>query len=82
MLIIGGGITGCAIARELSRWNLSVILAEKGPDVASGQTKANGGALHVGLNFSPDSLKFKYCVWGNLMYRELSEELDVPFEQN
>ena len=82
VLIIGGGITGCAIARELSRWKLDVILTEKGPDVANGQSKANGGVLHVGLNFSPKSQKFKYCIRGNKMYGELSKELDVPFEQN
>lgn len=80
VLIIGGGITGCALARELSRYNLKIMLVEKGHDVASGQSSRNGGVVHVGLNFSSKSLKLKYCVRGNNMYEKLSEDLHVPFE--
>lgn len=81
VLIIGGGITGCAIARALSKYNLKIMLVEKGPDVASGQSSRNGGVVHVGLNFSSDSLKLKYCVAGNNMYEQLSKDLHVPFER-
>jgi len=81
VLIIGGGITGCAIARELSRWNLNTILVEKGPDVAVGASSANGGVIHVGINFSKKSQKLKYNLRGNRMYAELARQLDVPFEQ-
>ncbi|MBR2681865.1 MAG: NAD(P)/FAD-dependent oxidoreductase [Atopobiaceae bacterium] len=80
VLVVGGGITGCAIARELRRHELSVIVCEKGPDVASGQSSRNGGVVHVGVNFSKDSLKLKYCVRGNAMYRKLAHELHVPYE--
>ena len=80
VLIIGGGITGCAAARELTRYQLDVLLVEKGPDVASGQSSRNGGVLHTGVNFSKDSQKLKYCVRGNTMYRRLSEDLHVPYE--
>lgn len=80
VLIIGGGITGCALARELSRFNLKTMLVEKGHDVASGQSSRNGGVVHVGLNFSKKSLKLKYCVKGNNMYEQLSKDLHVPFE--
>ena len=80
VLIIGGGITGCALARELSRYNLKIMLVEKGHDVASGQSSRNGGVVHVGLNFSKKSLKLKYCVRGNNMYEQLSKDLHVPFE--
>ena len=80
VLIIGGGITGCATARALSKYNLKVMLVEKGADVASGQSSRNGGVVHVGLNFSSNSLKLKYCVAGNNMYEQLSKELHVPYE--
>ncbi|MBQ0036755.1 MAG: FAD-dependent oxidoreductase [Firmicutes bacterium] len=81
VLIIGGGVTGCATARELAKYNLKIMVVEKGPDVASGQSSRNGGVVHVGLNFSTSSLKLKYCVEGNNMYKKLSEDLHVPFEQ-
>lgn len=82
VLIIGGGITGCAIARELARYNLKIMLVEKGPDVASGQSSRNGGVVHVGINFSKNSQKLKYCVAGNNMYDQLAKDLHVPFEHN
>lgn len=80
VLIIGGGITGCATARQLAKYNLKIMLVEKGPDVASGQSSRNGGVVHVGINFSADSQKLKYCVAGNNMYDQLAKDLHVPFE--
>lgn len=80
VLIIGGGITGCATARELSKYNLKIMLLEKGNDVAIGQSSRNGGVVHVGINFSKNSLKLKYCVAGNNMYDKLAEDLHVPLE--
>lgn len=81
VLIIGGGITGCAAARELARWKLNVLLVEKGSDVAFGASRANGGVVHVGINFPKKSQKHHYNQIGNAMYQELSTQLDVPFEQ-
>ena len=81
VLIVGGGITGCAAARELARWKLDVLLVEKGPDVAFGASRANGGVVHVGINFPKKSQKHHYNQIGNAMYQELSTQLDVPFEQ-
>ena len=81
VLIIGGGLTGCATARELSRYNLDIMLIEKGPDVSSGQSSRNGGAVHVGINYSPKSGKHIYCHRGNAMFEQLSDELDFPFER-
>jgi len=80
VLVIGGGITGCAVARELRRHQLSVLVVEKGPDVADGQSSRNGGVVHVGVNFAKDSQKLRYCVRGNTMYRKLSHDLHVPYE--
>lgn len=81
VLIIGGGITGCAIARELSAWQLDTLLVERGPDVASGASRANGGVVHVGINFSGKSQKHYYNIRGNRMYEKLSGQMDVSFEQ-
>lgn len=81
VLIVGGGIVGCAIARELSKWKLNTVLLEKGPDVAVGASRANGGVVHVGINFPKKSQKHYYNFRGNQMYAELSRQMDVPFEQ-
>ncbi|MDC7242135.1 MAG: NAD(P)/FAD-dependent oxidoreductase [Spirochaetales bacterium] len=81
VLIIGAGITGCAAARELSAFNLSTLVVDKMSDVAGAASGANGGVVHVGINFSRKSQKHYYNIRGNRMYRELSRQLDVPFEQ-
>lgn len=81
VLIVGGGIVGCAAARELSKYNIDVMLVERGSDVAVGGSSRNGGVVHVGINYSPDSEKHIYNHAGNKMYRALTDELDVPFEQ-
>ena len=57
ILIIGGGVTGAAIARELSRYDLKTALLEKGEDVCSGTSKANSGIAHAGFDAVPGSLK-------------------------
>lgn len=81
VLVIGGGIVGCAILRELSRLKLKTLLVEKEYDLATQQSSRNGGVVHVGLNFSTSSNKLKYCVRGNKMYETLAKELHVPFER-
>ncbi len=81
IVIIGGGIIGCSIARELSKYELDVALAEKEPDVSLGQTRANNGMVHPGIAPSKDTLKRRLNVRGNAMYGELSQELDVPFKR-
>ena len=81
IVIIGGGIIGCSIARELSKYKVDVALVEKGPDVSLGQSRANNGMVHPGLSPSKNSLKRELNVKGNAMYDELCEELDVPFER-
>ncbi len=81
VLIIGAGLVGCATARELARYNLSVMVVEKGADVAAGQSSRNGGAVHVGINYSPNSQKHIYNHKGNEMYTQLALDLDVPFER-
>lgn len=77
--IIGGGVIGCAIARELSRYNLKIQLLEKEDDVCSGTSKANSAIVHAGYDAIPGSNKAKYNVLGNKMMSEICKELEVPF---
>ncbi len=73
--IIGGGIIGSAIARELSKYKLKVAVFEKGSDVASGSSKANSGVIHSGINSKVNSLKAKFCVQGNEIIKNLANDL-------
>ncbi|MBE0601825.1 MAG: NAD(P)/FAD-dependent oxidoreductase, partial [Firmicutes bacterium] len=80
--IIGGGVIGCSIARELARLKLKTVLLEKEPDVASGTSKANSGIVHGGYDCIPGTLKAKFNVPGNAMFDALSKELGFPFKRN
>lgn len=80
--IVGGGIIGTLTARELSRYELDVLLLEKEAEVGWGTTKANSGIVHAGIHEDPGTLKAKYCFPGNQMYPKLCEELDVSFRMN
>ncbi|NTV52634.1 MAG: FAD-dependent oxidoreductase, partial [Candidatus Firestonebacteria bacterium] len=63
--IVGGGVVGTAIARELSRYRLSVALLEKEAELAFGVSKSNSGIIHPGTQNPPQSLKGRLCVQGN-----------------
>lgn len=78
VLIIGGGVIGCSIARELSRYNLDVMLLEKEYDVATHASSRNDGMVHPGIDLKPGSLKYRLNKLGNLMFHKLCEELEVP----
>jgi len=75
--IVGGGVIGSAIAWELSKYNINVVVFEKGSDVASGTSKANSGVIHSGINSAPDSLKAFYCVKGNQMLHSISKKIGL-----
>ena len=79
IIIIGAGITGTLIARELSKFKLSVAVLEKCNDVGNGTTNANSAIIHSGYDPVPGTLKAKFNALGNPMYDELTEDLDVPF---
>ena len=81
VIIIGAGITGALIAHELSKYNLSVLMLEKGSDVATGATGANSAMVHSGHDPKPNTLKCKYNILGNRMYPDLCKELKVSFDQ-
>lgn len=76
IVIIGAGISGCAIARELSKYNLKTIVVEKNSDIAEESTKANNGNIHPGVMAKPGTLKAELNLRGNEMYTKLSEELN------
>lgn len=76
--IIGGGVIGSSIARELSKYDVSVVVFESGSDVASHASKANSGVIHSGINSPPSSLKAHLCVEGNRMFQSLAEEFAIP----
>lgn len=82
VVIIGGGVIGCAIARELSRYSLQTCLLERGEDVCCGTSKANSAIVHAGFDAEPGSLKARFNVEGNQMMEELSKELDFDFKRN
>ncbi len=81
VIIIGAGVTGCAVARELSRYDCSVLVIEKDEDVCCGTSKANSGIVHAGYDAKPGTLKAKMNIRGNEMMTSLCVELDIPFKR-
>jgi len=81
VVIIGSGVIGATIARELSKYKLNTILIDKEVDVGWGATKANTGIIHAGYSEDPHTLRGKLCAPGNRVYQQLCEELEVPFKR-
>ncbi|MFB0920710.1 MAG: NAD(P)/FAD-dependent oxidoreductase, partial [Oscillospiraceae bacterium] len=81
VLVIGGGIVGASIARELMRWKLDVLLVEKEYDLALGASGRNDGCVHPGVDLVKGSLKQKYNLAGNRMFGRITDELDVEFDR-
>lgn len=80
VVVIGGGIVGTAILRELSKYDLKCVLVEKELDLAAGTTKANSAILHAGFDAPTGSLKAVTNVRGNKLYHELQKELGLDIE--
>ena len=80
VVVIGGGIVGTAILRELSKYDLRCLLVEKEPDVAVGTTKANSAICHAGFDAPTGTWKQKTNVRGNALYHQLQEELDLDIK--
>ncbi|MEE9151302.1 MAG: NAD(P)/FAD-dependent oxidoreductase [Thermoplasmata archaeon] len=81
VLIVGGGVVGCGIAKELSKYELDVALVEKESDVCGGASKANSGVVHSGIYSEPGSLKARLCVEGNALFPNLAKEAGVEFKK-
>lgn len=82
VIVIGAGVSGCAIARELSRYQMKIMVLEKALDVCEGTSKANSGIVHAGYDAKPGTLKAKLNVEGSRKMKALSRELDFPYKQN
>ncbi len=78
--VVGAGVIGSLIARELSRYNLKIALVEKCNDMAMGTSKANSAIVHAGFDAKPGSLKAKLNVEGTALMPELCKTLGVPFK--
>ena len=79
VLIIGAGVTGTLIARELSKYQLDIVILDKSNDAGNATSSANSAIIHSGYDPEPGTLKAKFNVLGNALYPKLVEELDVPF---
>ena len=81
VLIIGGGISGASIARELSKWDIDILLVDKEADLALQASGRNDGEVHPGVDLSKGSLKHHYIRQANRMYCDVCKQLDVPFKR-
>ncbi len=81
VVIIGGGVVGTALARELSRWDISLALLEKEEDVAVHTSSRNDGMIHDGFAARPGSKKALYNVRGNRLWEGLCKELGLGFRR-
>lgn len=81
VVIVGAGISGCAIARELSRYDLKTVVVESGDDVASGASKANNGCIHHGMDCKSGTLKSRLNILGNRRYDDWNRELHINLDR-
>ena len=81
LTVVGSGVTGLSIARELSRYRLKVAVIDREEDVCCGTSKANSGIIHTGIHMSRDQLKGRLALLGNPMFDGLSRELAFPFQR-
>ena len=82
VVIIGAGISGCGIARELAKYEMNILVVEMSDDVATGATKANNGNIHPGHAAKPGTLKAKLNVEGNRMYTRWAEDLGFELQRS
>ena len=81
VVVIGAGAVGCAIARELSKYKVGVVVVDKNEDVGGDASKSNSAIIHTGYDASPGTLESKLVVAANPMYDEITRDLDVPFQR-
>ena len=82
VVIVGAGVTGAMLARELSRYQLAVCLLEKENDVAMGASRANSGIIHGGYDPIPGTMKAKMNTMGVELLFEAAAQLNVPHVRN
>ncbi len=80
-VVIGAGIIGATIARELALRNIETIVLDKEPAAGMHASGRNSGVIHSGINHKPDSLKAKYCLEGSRLLRQYCLDKNIPFRQ-
>ena len=81
VIVIGAGAVGCAIARELARYDISVLVLEKECDVAYGTSGRMSGVVHAGFNNKVGSLMARLCIEGNRLFEGVCKDLDIPYRK-
>lgn len=81
LIIIGAGVIGSAIARELARYRLKTAVLERNPDLFGETSARNSGVLHAGFNNETGSKMARFCVEGNRLFDQTAAELDIPFQR-
>ncbi|MCQ5146445.1 NAD(P)/FAD-dependent oxidoreductase [Enterocloster bolteae] len=81
IVIIGAGAVGCAIARELSKYKVNIVVVDKRDDVGGDASKSNSAIIHTGYDAVPGTLESQLVVAANPMYDQLTKDLDIPFER-
>ena len=80
VVIIGAGISGCALARQLSKYKLKILVLDKEADIGWGTTKANSGFIHPGYAGDEGTLKLSLCRKGSILFKKNAEELNIPLK--
>ena len=81
VVVIGSGITGASIARELSKYKLRIAVLDKASELPAGASRANSSMIHGGFDDKPGTVKAKFCVPGNKLWHKLKDELDVHLDE-
>ena len=81
VVVIGAGAVGCAVARELSKYHVNVIVVDKNEDVGGDASKSNSAIIHTGYDATPGTLESQLVVAANPMYDLICKDLDVPFKR-
>ena len=82
VIIVGAGCIGSSIARELSKYQLSVLILEAADDVTQGATKGNSGIVHAGFDDKPGTKRAQFCWPGNQMFADLDRDLHFGYQKN
>ncbi|MDI9388716.1 MAG: NAD(P)/FAD-dependent oxidoreductase [Synergistota bacterium] len=80
IVVVGAGIVGAALARELSAYDLKIAVIDRAADIPSGASRANSAMIHAGYDDKPGTLKAALCARGNSLYRELAGPLDITLQ--
>lgn len=82
VVLVGAGVIGCSVARELSRFDLDILILEAGSDIACGSTRANSGIVHAGFDPLPGTAKSRFNVEGSKLFPKWAEELGFRYKRN